>query len=438
MNQAIYYENKNYRDAPLMIFILLSSALGFISNTYFNGGFDIVIIGMILVYYLVFDVDNLLPIVISAYQLRYWIPYTYLSIGLFFIYVIRSRGKVKIDRTVVLYICLMLMALVSFIDDRASFDYYIKTYISQLCFVLIFASLDRKEPCIRSMKAFCLSFSLKALFMILLTVKYSGIEYFLAHRLGYGDLSLYTSIPQSMVLQGENGIAVSAILSISILYILKKQDCFKTHEKKWFIILLVFSIIVGILTRSRTFFFCSAAFVLFTLIDQAKNISSLIKTIMIYVVVLSSIVLIFEKFMPDIVSGIISRFMVDDLSNGRIMIFSDLNERFFGLNILFVLFGLGAIKDYQSVLSYRWSFHNDIQKAYVMHGLLGFVVIISIMIVLLRKSIGKQSNKISLIYFSPLLLLLLGAIGMDADLILYLFCIYIVRIGCSSCETFQT
>lgn len=414
------------KDLIISIYIVL---LGILSILYANSQSTIVVPATLilsLIAVVMVGLEYSVPIIISAYQFTYWVPYIYVTLLLLVIYIFKNAKKIPFARPTKWYLVVTALSMISLTLPGASLDYFLRNVISQLAVVFLFSLESDEQNDMAAIKAFCWSFFVKAGVMFYIANKYGSLDYIIRYRFGYATMIRF--IPEWLEVQNENSFATMATLTISFLYILVNKDRESGSQSLICVIGIVAAAILGLLTKSRTFILTIALFALLILMFRKAPINKKLTSIIVYLVVIIGGYFAIKKFMPVVLEGVIGRFMYEDLSNGRNDIFSTINERFFSSGLKEVLFGYLAVKNYGTALGITKAFHNVFQRAYVLHGLIGFTAIVGLIISSYQYNRQYTKKEIDFMYFMPLVITFAAGLGSNPDLIIFIFCLYILRI----------
>ena len=126
-------------------------------------------------------------------------------------------------------------------------------------------------------------------------------------------------------------------------------------------------------------------------------------------------VLLVYIFFPDIIMNYIMRFSAEDVTNGRDFLFSFYNEFVFA-NPERLFFGIG-MQDVAGKIQQMENItvlvpHNGYQEIVVAWGIVGFILMASLMVgVILHANKRSQNKKIVWMHYLPLLLLLVNILA---------------------------
>lgn len=415
-------------DTLLTAYAVIMSVLGFIA-TNSNSGLITALFYIIPVIFVVFsDKSNVYPIITISFMLCLWVPYLYITIIMGLVTVLVFRKKVMINAQSIMFFIIALFGIYSLFDPSSSFEYFIKIAVSELVAVMLFTS-DDKHYSSGIVKAYIIGYICMVILTLVISLKYIGFEYILSHRLGYTNISPY--MPLNIQIPNENLLAIFSVICVACCMILSSNNQRLFSSKLFNIVVIAFALFIGLLTRSRTFVFGIAIFLVILFVQRRASLTKTIKFIFVLIVLLLFAYLIVTTFFPSVLSSYIIRFDVSDLSNQRNMIFDDLNDLFFKKDFGWVVFGTGGIKNIPSWLGYSThSIHNSFQRAYFMHGVLGFALMIVAFIVSLRQIKRKGKNgKIGIIFYAPFILILAASYGLTCDFMMYIICVSMIEAG---------
>lgn len=258
-----------------------------------------------------------------------------------------------------------------------------------------------------------------------LTSAIAGLFYYISLKNHVATHEVDGMIARFSGLAGDpNNFGLYAILAIIFtLYKLSKTDSRLVYR-----LLIVFFIITGMLTVSRTFtiVFILISFLYFLFIPIYKN--STIVVFSLFLLVIFSLFFNFD-FNINIVDHIIERFSFSEIGNltgGRSYIFSSYIDKFSGLNAYQQLTGVGVLNylEYYHQLSPSDFIpksnalvgpHNTFIEALISFGILGSMILLGLLISLFYPSGYKiHYNKESLFFiFSVLVCIILFSMSLQ-------------------------
>lgn len=202
-----------------------------------------------------------------------------------------------------------------------------------------------------------------------------------------------------MMLKGNaNELGYFSSVGIAVGFVLMKQK--KGISKIYYLLTILWMLICGTLSLSRTFFIVSAIIVLLFLLSQMKSPRGIVLTVLTF----SILVAVLTKYLfsnPDILHGLLSRFTDDTMRTGgnRTVIFAKQLNVFLEMPRC-LIFGTGVTK-YTDILKTA-SAHNMIIQILMCYGIpAGILFLISLFVPIFLQ--GKHK----LLYYLPFISVLL-------------------------------
>ncbi len=190
-----------------------------------------------------------------------------------------------------------------------------------------------------------------------------------------------------------NSMAFYSITALSCLMVGRRTY---SMNRAVYWLSMVLSIVVGIISFSRTWILVSIlAFILY-IISKHNNI----KTIILTILILGSLVYAILIYFNDLAEVFIGRFTLDnmDTGGGRTDIFRVYHNIFIN-NPKFYIGGTGVVH-YTEVVGYPLAMHSGFQQLYVCCGMIGiFIFLISA----LYYKIRFVTKKLPLLFYIPLI-----------------------------------
>jgi hypothetical protein len=179
---------------------------------------------------------------------------------------------------------------------------------------------------------------------------------------------------------------------------------YRQSVSKLYLFFIPIFLLFGFFTQSRTFII--SVLILFVyyvfasfLKGSARNAKKAVSSLLITVVLLVGTFLIIDTLFPQYIINLTTRFEVDDITNGRTVIFQGYNDFLRG-NPRYIPFGAGL--NFHRQVSGLPSVHNGFQQVLVSWGIVGCLIITIIMATLYKTS--TLSSKFEPMYLLPLIM----------------------------------
>lgn len=371
----------------------------------------VVLLGIIVAMAVVGDRDEIMAVCICCIPLNTSLHYGYALIACIVIYGLKFGSSVRFHLSAVLIVAMVLWELLHCLTGGFSIVTLVGNCVPLLLLALALSTDAGEYDYALIVRA--LAVSIAAMCVLLLgKLAYSTDFDFLAvfanlQRLGLDSEEAKEGIMVMGGGQNPNSLGVMCVLGMTGLMQLRMAGRGKLGD----MVLVVFLLVFGVLTSSRTYLACLALMGVLLLFSQKGSLSQKLKFLgAVVAVVLLAIGVIYLIF-PTLIEFYFSRFQVEDVTTGRLDLMVAYHE-FVVSNPVVMFFGIGLHNFYEKVLEvYRVAAyvpHNGIQElivAWGLPGLLMFVALWTAMILCSKKCCKKQG----IINYIPLLVILLKA-----------------------------
>ena len=198
-----------------------------------------------------------------------------------------------------------------------------------------------------------------------LNALFSGQE-----RLGWMAGGNFESLPIKL---NANTLAYYCIVEVALVLTMMRDGQLKKMQKIFFLCSALFSVMLGIMTGSRTFIVILLVMVVLFWFGGLKTKKQIVVSSILLITFCVIGVVIINSNVP-IIDSALARFGKSDVIslNGRTDILSDYTEAFLSDGSLLVL-GSG-VTNYRDVFGFDLSIHNGTMQALVCYGIFGFIV----------------------------------------------------------------
>lgn len=179
---------------------------------------------------------------------------------------------------------------------------------------------------------------------------------------------------------------------------------YKNQQKTVDLVCIAALSVFGLLTMSKKFILCAAAFLFLFAFSRKKKI----RTLLGVAVLLVAVWLIFKYGFPSAYEALMARFEYGDLTTGRGDIFMYFHEQL-SQDTGLLLFGVG-LQDYRYKLLTRYMSsipHNGFQELLVMWGIPGLIAFVLFLWLMVRRA-KRLNPHIRFINYVPFLVMLLN------------------------------
>lgn len=354
------------------------------------------------------DRDEIIAMAICCIPLYTSLQYIYAVAICMIFYLIKFRNDLRVDGAVFPVILMLVWEWLHCFDEYSSMMGAVRALIPLvLCAFLMFCPQGRISfPFVARTLAICVA----AMCMIVLSklLVASGFNFAKAfsnmQRLGMS--SQETDVVGADFNPNFLGF-VCIVASTGLIQLrLSRQG------KKLDLAIVVFLLLCGLLTLSRTFLLCLVLMIALFVVANTNNIMKLLKQIGAVIGLGLVLLLIMLLVFPDTIEDWVSRFQVADITSGRLALMARYHERIFE-NPDIYLFGMG-IQSVTDKVVMRFGAgkilgtvvpHNAIQEmifCWGIPGLLMFVIFLCAMVA----SAKRRNPAIRLLNYIPLILLM--------------------------------
>lgn len=203
-----------------------------------------------------------------------------------------------------------------------------------------------------------------------------------------------------------NSFGIMVAFAITVLL---QSYLYKGNEKKKIVYIVVLAVL-GLLTLSRTYIVLLLLMLFLFMIGKGTGLKQKRRFIGTILVVIFLVGIVVGLFLPNTWGAFTNRWLEDDLSNGRLMIMSEVSEQIWSSPKL-LLFGIG-IQDYAQNVRNFVSFapHDGIHEMVLIWGWPGtifFLIYICTMVLVAK----KRNNCMGIVNIIPLALLFAKAMA---------------------------
>lgn len=304
----------------------------------------------------------------------------------------KSLGKTKIRSIQIIPI--VFIALLELFNNMIHIgDIDISAYASFISFIAVFffilfdkSNYNQSRECVT---AFVLGTVFVTVVIYYKMITVFGLDMILMGHLR-GAMGDITEEGTGKLITNGNNMAYLSIILVSILLIGAKK--LKLPVILYYALLL-FSVLIGMGSFSRTWMLLIALITVIYLIYQRS-----FKALFSLSLVLGAIVFLFPYILDAFTNVMTDRMTTENVetAGGRTVIFNHYNE-IWSQNILYVLFGV-SVTSYYKVLHYSHAMHNTLQQIYVCTGIMGLLLYSYCFLKFFK---GKYKGKKTLVNYLP-------------------------------------
>ncbi|MDR3541184.1 MAG: O-antigen ligase family protein [Desulfosporosinus sp.] len=374
------------------------------------------------------DSNYYTPALCFIIPLSIWVSLYYIFGLAAGIYIARFYKRIRIPIELFLMYVVIAIDLLSFIyGDFSTYQWVrMSVYYIALTF-FIFCSLENgnAKKVLLSFTAGYLTVCILSLIMVIPVV---GMADLVSSNYRFGSASLRDFLdPLGIVISFENDLGIASAIVFSMMIVLMRS-C--TKGKLIYFMVSIFAIFMAMLAKSNTGFVLIICAVLCYLWSIRQGVKQFVSYMLLFVFLVGVIYWFVSTNYPQLLDSILSRILVNDISNGRTEILKLYFQRMLD-NPKFLLFGTGS-QNYADKLQIVDSCHNALEQVFVMWGASGLVLVVALVVSAWKFMCKGLANR-SLLFLSsiPFILFVLGAQAgqFDGFFPLLLPSLYALRLG---------
>lgn len=352
------------------------------------------------------DRDEIAALCICMIPLDTSVNYAYVLLFGLLIYVLKFGRTIRFNLTIVPVLLMLLWELLHCFGFPFSPVTYLRNCITILLLALLMCAGNKRFDYDFIVRA--LSISVAAMCLCLLGRLLYAANFNLSAAIsGMRRLGLDTGETTLAITGGQqnpNTLGIQCVLAVTGLMQLRNSGRSKPGDSGLMLFLLVF----GALTSSRTYLACLAIMAVLLVFSQKGSLSGKLKFMGSILLAILAAVLLLALLFPDLLEYYYSRFFVEDISTGRTDLMAIYHE-FIMSEPRVLFFGIGLQNFVQKVLEvYRVTTlvpHNGIQELVVAWGIPGVMLFALLWLTMILRSRQLVKNQ-TLLHFIPFLILL--------------------------------
>ena len=350
--------------------------------------------------------DDLLALIVSCVPLYVSFQYRYALLILCVALLYRRRFKIAHVQVFFLVACIMIWELFHAYVDTFSFFEYLQGFSELITLAVVIGTIknDFDYPFVfRTLALASVAICAIVLFLQVQKLDFSLLIFFEdAARFGGNN----TEFENFGLNYNENSLGHICNMVIITQTILMLNRKYKLLD----LVLLIFAVIFGIMTISRTFLICLAINVLivFVALSKKKKGKHTISTVLALLIVVAAVVVTLKIVAPEFVEKFFGRFQESDISGGRIALL-EFYHRHIWSSFKYFFFGIG-LQNYRDKIEGIYGnginvCHNGIQEIAVVWGVVGIILFVALLICVLSAS-KRISGRKQFILFVPFIIVI--------------------------------
>lgn len=351
--------------------------------------------------------DEQLSFIVCCIPFSKVFQYKYALLFCVVAFIIKSRGKIRINGIVTTVLCMLVWELLHVFYGDFSFTEYFRCFAELLVLMLI-STMDLSNVnyklILRSLAISVVGVCFIMLYLQLKQNEFNLTAIFTQSFQNYRFGGANTDAENFGLNFNSNELGFICNLAISFALLLYSR---KEHSKLD-IILIIFASTFGVLTLSRAAIICMALVYIGFAVAMPGNLKRKVGGFLGIIIIVGIGVFLISELTPGVYKNLVERFSEADISNGRNTLF-EIYHDFIWSNPLFTLFGVGLqgyftkVNKYTSVSNVC---HNGYQEVWLVWGIVG-VFLFTILFFAMVKQTKRYSDKRNLVQFAPLFLILI-------------------------------
>ena len=290
-------------------------------------------------------------------------------------------------------------------DSFSSSSEFLSGFSSLMCLVIIISLPTKHEDTSFFSRVLAISLAVSSIILISNTISTSGQSLISLIREGF-RLGAVEESKSYFIAFNANGLGFLCNIAIAGLL---TNICFnKTKKIDYF--LLVFLILIGCLTVSRTFLLCLAGTIVLFILFRRSSVTQKIKSFFAIAIGILIAFLVLRLAAPNIIENYVERFNDEDITGGRSNLYALYNDFIVSTPKRF-LYGIGMQRIADKVGYLKgievYSPHNGYQEVILAWGAIGFAFLMLFILCMVLHTRKKNPHAPFMSYL-PLILLLVN------------------------------
>jgi len=320
------------------------------------------------------------------------------------IYIVKYGRNLKITIAIIPILFFVLWELLHCFSEHFVVKSFIAVVVPYLMLCVVFFSNDKTDYAF-VIRMFAVTTAAVCMILLGRLLVGNGFNFRIAflnmQRLGQSSIEADIGFSGGEI--NPNTLGILCVIAISGILQLVMSGKKKTGD----IVLMMWLLICGALTTSRTYLACLAIMLVLFIIAGRKKIADKLKVFAGVAFLVALAVAVLALAFPAVIETFVRRFNVEDVTSGRADLLVKYN-RFIVSKPSILLFGIGLMGYSDKLAEYAVAGnvpHNGIQELIIAWGLPGLIMFLVLLLIFVWR--GKQNGgKTSLVNYIPLLILL--------------------------------
>lgn len=354
------------------------------------------------------DKDEIIAMCVCCIPLYTSIQYPYVLFICMGLYLLKFSADINFNLTILPVVLMIVWELLHCFGAPFAPIAFVNDCLPLLLLVLLMCSGKTKfdyDFIVRALAISVAAMCLCLLGRLLYTARFDVVAALSGlRRLGLDSSEVKGSIEITGGQQNPNTLGILCVLVVSGLMQLRNAGRGKHTDG----LLMVFLLLFGAMTSSRTFLACLAIMVVLLIAAQKGSLSQKLKFIGGVVLIILLALALLYLLLPDLLEYYYGRFFVEDISTGRADLMT-IYHNYIVSNPKVLLFGIGLHDFVHKIVNvYRISNlvpHNGIQELIVAWGIPGVALFVYLWLTMIFRA-RRVNPKLNLLHFIPFIVLM--------------------------------
>ena len=347
------------------------------------------------------DREEIVVVCVCCIPLSTAIPYYYIVLFCAVVYLFKYRESIRVDVGFIPILLIIAWELIHCFDENISIISLVVELVPYVLLVVMF--FDRSIKLVNYhfiARVFAISvFWVCCILVVRLMIQCDfklEVAFINMQRLGLSEEEV-----EGLVVN-PNSLGILCVLAVSCLMQLRMHGPRKIGD----MFLIIFILILGTLTVSRTYLVCLLIMIFCLFIATSGGIKKKLKLLIGITLIVTVSLFVIKMLFPSVLELFMQRLKVEDITSGRDVLFATYNKYILS-SPKSLFFGLGLL-GFANKVMYVHNIcanvpHNGIQEVLVAWGIPGLLMFSLMFYVLIRRSKQENENQ-TMINYLPLII----------------------------------
>lgn len=363
---------------------------------------EFVLLGVAMLMACIGDRDEIVAVCVFSIPLYTSYSYAYVVLFSVLMYVLKFHEDIRINLSFVPIILMICWELLHCFDEVFSIRLFVMFVVPYLLMLVLMCRADADWDYRFQIHVLAIATAGMGVVLLGKVLAASGFNVQAAFT-NMGRLGLAPEGTQNVgAAINPNTYGIICSLAIAGLLQLRKKNRGSSPFER---VLLVWLMLTGALTMSRTYLVCLLLVLGLYVLVQEGTMKKKLLTVFCMLMLIAVLILILQLLVPSVVSAYYKRFLSSDITSGRDSLFMKYHRVFLS-SAKSMFFGVGLQQFYEKTVEAMQIInmpHNGFQEILIAWGIPGFIMFLCFLGSLLVRA-GKQNRRITLMSAIPLIL----------------------------------